>query len=61
MRFMVDLETRAEILRRRITLYRDYLKQGVASELASQYLREIVAAERELDRMSADKKRSPSS
>ena len=51
-------EARAEILRRRITLYREYLKQGVASELASNYLREIVAAETELERISD--KRPPS-
>ena len=57
---MRDLEARADILRRRMTLYREYLKQGVSSELASQYLREIVAAERELERISDDKKRPPS-
>ena len=58
---MGDAAARAEILRRRIALYRQYLRQGVASELATQYLREIIAAERELERISDDNKGPPSS
>lgn len=54
---MEDSEAAREILRRRISLYRRYLGQGVGSELASQYLREIVAAENELARISDDEKR----
>jgi len=56
---MEDQKIRAELLRRRITLYREYLRQGVASELASQYLREIVAAENELGRISDDGRGPP--
>jgi hypothetical protein len=56
---MEDQKARAELLRRRITLYREYLRQGVASELASQYLREIIAGERELERISDDRRCPP--
>lgn len=35
----------AEALRRRIALYRQYLKDGVASELAGEYLKTIIADE----------------
>jgi hypothetical protein len=54
---MEDPRARAAILRRRISLYREYLKRGVASDLASQYLREIIAGERELERIADDEKR----
>lgn len=54
---MEDPSARAAILRRRISLYREYLKQGAASDLASQYLREIIAGERELERIADDEKR----
>lgn len=39
---------RTETLRRRIGLYRQYLREGVSAELAALYLREIAAAEAEL-------------
>ena len=42
---MID---RAEALRRRIALYRNYLRGGVSAGLAAEYLREIAAAEAEL-------------
>ena len=57
---MGDRENRAEILRRRIALYREYLKAGVAADLASYYLREIVAAEQELERTASEMGRPPS-
>lgn len=39
---------RAEAMRQRIDLYRQYLREGVSAELAAVYLREIAAAEAEL-------------
>jgi hypothetical protein len=39
---------RAELLRRHIALYRQYLAEGVEADLAGCYLREIVAAGAEL-------------
>jgi hypothetical protein len=42
------MNERAEILRRRIALYRRHLAEGVEAELAHHYLREIVSAESEL-------------
>lgn len=41
---MNDAET-AETLRRRIALYREYLKDGVESGLAAEYLKSMVADE----------------
>jgi hypothetical protein len=35
----------AEALRRRIALYRQYLKEGVSGELAGEYLKTIIADE----------------
>ena len=45
---------RAEHLRRRIELYRRYLREGVDAGLAADYLREIVEAEAELARIEGD-------
>jgi hypothetical protein len=45
---MVD---RAETLRRRVALYRRYLKEGTDAHLAGRYLREIISATMELDRI----------
>ena len=42
------MEERAEILRRRIALYRRYLAEGVDAGLARQYLSDIADAEAEL-------------
>lgn len=42
------MNERAEILRHRIALYRQYLAEGVEAELAQHYLREIAGAEAEL-------------
>jgi len=36
---------RADALRRRIALYRSYLRDGVSASLAREYLKEIAAAE----------------
>jgi len=48
---MEEREDRATVLRRRIELYRNYLKRGVDAELAREYLRQIMAAEAELQRI----------
>jgi hypothetical protein len=42
------MSERAELLRRRIELYRRHLREGVDVVLAAEYLREIVATEAEL-------------
>ena len=42
------MQDRAELLRRRVAMYRRYLADGVDALLARHYLREIVAAEAEL-------------
>jgi hypothetical protein len=36
---------KADALRRRIALYRDYLREGVSASLAKDYLKEIAKAE----------------
>jgi hypothetical protein len=45
------MNDRAEILRRKIELYRRYLREGVDITLATEYLREIAEAEAELERL----------
>lgn len=45
------MEMRADMLRRRIALYREYLSHGVDSGLARQYLRAIAEAEVELAKL----------
>src|SRR5689334_20193794 len=40
--FMTAPESRSETLHRRLAVYRHYLRQGAACELACHYLREIV-------------------
>ena len=42
------MDVRIEFLRRRIALYRDYLKQGTDAAQASDYLRRIKEDEAEL-------------
>ena len=54
---MAAMEDRAETLRRRIALFRRYLEEGADCELAGHYLREIMMAGRELERLSDDKRR----
>jgi hypothetical protein len=44
---------RVEFLRRRIALYRRYLHEGVMSELAREYLRQIAEDKAALDRAEA--------
>jgi hypothetical protein len=44
-------EQHAANLRRKIELYRRYLREGVAAPLAAEYLCEIAAAEAELGRI----------
>lgn len=45
---------RAQILHRRIALYRRYLSEGVDADLARQYLNEISVAEAELAEIEKD-------
>jgi hypothetical protein len=47
----MPMEQHAENLRRKIELYRRYLREGVAAPLAAEYLREIAMAEAELERI----------
>ena len=44
-------EDRAELLGRRIALYRRYLREGVEGALALEYLRQIAEDEAELNRI----------
>jgi hypothetical protein len=44
-------EDRAELLRRRVALYRRYLREGVDGGLAIEYLRRIAEDEVELGRI----------
>lgn len=53
------MEDRAETLRRRIALYRRYLEEGVSADLASQYLRQIMAAKLELEGITGEKRHQP--
>ena len=52
---MGESEDRAETLRQRIELYRQYLKEGLDTERAVHYLSKILAAERELKKLARDK------
>lgn len=45
------MKERAELLRRRITLFRRYLAEGVPAELARHYVEQIVADETELGKI----------
>jgi hypothetical protein len=53
------MEMRANMLRRWVALYRDYLSKGIDSGLARQYLRAIVEAEIELVRRKPREQRIP--
>jgi hypothetical protein len=48
---MEDRQDRATVLRRRIDLYRSYLKKGADTERACEYLRQIMADQAELERV----------
>jgi hypothetical protein len=48
---------RAELLRRRITLYRRYLREGVEGTLALEYLKQIAEDEAELNRIEPGERR----
>jgi hypothetical protein len=50
-------EDRAEALRRRIALYRGYLREGVEGALALEYLRQIAEDEAELNRIEPGERR----
>jgi hypothetical protein len=49
----------AETLRRRIALYRNYLRDGVDSDLARLYLDEIMRAEHALAKIEGGPKEAP--
>jgi hypothetical protein len=53
------MEMRADMLRRRVALYRDYLSKGVESGMARQYLRAIAEAEAELTKLREREQRVP--
>ena len=50
------MEERADMLRRRIALYRRYLREGVDAALAGQYLRQLQADEAELAAIEASRR-----
>jgi len=50
-------DDRAELLRRRIALYRSYLREGVEGALALYYLRQIAKDEAELNRIEPGERR----
>ncbi len=50
-------EDRAELLRRRVALYRRYLREGVNGGLAIEYLRQIAEDEAELGRIEPSERR----
>jgi hypothetical protein len=52
-------EPRADILRRRIKLYRICLRDGIGQVTAADYRREIAVAEAELDDVLQDESRRP--
>jgi len=51
------MDERAEFLRRRIELYRRYLREGVDIDVAAEYLRQIAEDEGELAEIGVDKHR----
>ncbi len=51
------MEERAALLRRKISLLRGYLRDGVEAELAVSHLYDIAAAENELRRIGKDEER----
>ncbi len=53
------MEDRTELLRRRIALYRRYLREGVNDGLAVEYLRQIAEDEAELARAQSANRASP--
>jgi hypothetical protein len=52
----LSMEDRASLLRRRIALYRRYLREGVDAMLAAEYLRQLGADEVELAVIEADER-----
>jgi hypothetical protein len=50
-------DDRAELLRRRIALYRRYLGEGIEGALALDYLRQIAEAEAGLNRIERARRR----
>ncbi len=49
-----------ELARARIALYRQYFKEGVPSELVGPYMRELRSAEKELERLTGEQNKPPS-
>jgi len=50
------MEERADMLRRRIALYRRYLREGVDVALAGEYLRQLAEDETELTEIESGKR-----
>jgi len=57
-RFYSEMEERADILRRRIALYRRYLGEGVDAALAGEYVRQLGEDEAELAAIESGERRS---
>jgi hypothetical protein len=56
--FYSEMEERADILRRRIALYRRYLREGVDAVLVGEYVRQLVEDEAELAAIESAERRS---
>jgi hypothetical protein len=52
------MEERADMLRRRIALYRRYLREGVDAALALEYVRQLAEDAAELDAIKSAERRS---
>jgi hypothetical protein len=52
------MEERADMLRRRIALYRRYLSEGVDAALAGEYVRQLAEDEVELAAIESGERRS---
>ena len=57
-RFYLEMEERADMLRRRIALYRRYLREGVDATLVGEYVRQLGEDEAELAAIEAAERRS---
>ena len=57
-RLYPEMEERADMLRRRIALYRRYLREGVDAALALEYVRQLAEDAAELDAIKSAERRS---
>ena len=56
--FLYPMEERADILRRRIALYRRYLREGVDAAIVGEYVRQLWEDEAELAAIESAERRS---